>query len=193
MPRLLSALLALMVVAGPSALANPDVWVTTRHLFTMNDDSVTGLSIDWEFDPIASSFFFDQFDMNDDRVVTDTEAQAMVTEIFGSLAETNWHLHVMADGKPVSFTIESLEPLVGRDRLTLAFHITFDEPVDYRSTEMITSLHDDETFFDFSHAGEGFLKVEGPFDSRCRFVVGSGRDLLEGHTSTITLSCGEEP
>lgn len=191
--RKLLASLMLTLAAGSPALANPDVWVTTSYLYRLKEGSVTGLAMDWEFDPVASSFLFDQVDTDMDGVVTAMEAQVMKTGVLGMLAEKNWHLHVMADGVPMPFSLESFEPVFEPDHLMLKFNVVFDEPVDYRSMEMITSLHDDETFFDFSFAPDDFLKVEGPFDPLCGFVVGPGQDLLDGHASTIALRCGEQP
>ncbi|MCY4607604.1 MAG: DUF1007 family protein [bacterium] len=182
---LIPAFLAL--VASPPVLANPDVWVTTNWHVQMAGHSVTGLTLDWTFDAFASSYLFTTFDADGDGTVTNQEAQAKEDELFAPIAEQDWYLTILGDGAPVSWHLQHVEPVFEPDHFGLKLTVSFDG----LQAPFAASLHDDVLFFDFSFAGDDFLTVEGPVDPACRFVAGPGEGALEGHTSTITLRCGD--
>lgn len=183
---LMPAFLAL-VVSQP-VLANPDVWVTTNWHVRMADHSVAGLTLDWTFDPFASSFLFTTFDTDGDGTVSNQEAQAKEDELFAPIAEQDWYLFILGDGEPVSWHLQHVETVFDPDHFGLRLVVVIDDP----QTPFSASLRDDVLFFDFAFAGDDFLTVEGPVDPTCRFVAGAGEGALGGHTSTITLRC-EDP
>ena len=188
----LRAVLAMLFLT-PAALANPDVWISTSYLYRTDGERVTGLDIDWEFDAFASSYLLDEVDRDGDGLVSDVEALELESDIFGPFAEFDWFLHATAGGEPAPFSVAWLDSRFDSDRLVVRLGVLFDEPVPYLASEIVTSLHDDEVFFDFSPAANDFLAVEGPLDPSCRFVVGPGEGLLAGHHSTIALRCGDPP
>ncbi len=185
--------IALVLAAGRPVSANPDVWVTTSYLFRMTENALTGLAVDWHFDPFASSFLFEHVDTDGDGIATASETEVLKTGILAELASRNWYLHLLADDTPLAFTLVDVEPVVEPERLAVTFDFAFDDAVDYRTTDVVASLHDREVFFDFSFAESDFLKVEGALDPSCAFVAGPGRGPTAGHFSTITLRCGDPP
>lgn len=182
---LMPAFLAL--VASPPVLANPDVWVTTNWHVRMADHSVAGLTLDWTFDPFASSFLFTTFDTDGDGTVTSQEAQAKEEELFAPIAEEDWYLAILSDGEPIPWHLQHVETVFDPDRFGLRLFVVIDDP----QTPFAASLNDDVLFFDFAFAEDDFLTVEGSVDPACRFAAGAGEDAFEGHTSTITLRCGD--
>lgn len=177
----------LAFVAPPPVLANPDVWVTTNWHVRMAEHSVTGLTLDWTFDPFASSFLFTTFDTDGDGTVSSQEAQAKEEELFAPIAEQDWYLTILGNGEPVSWHLQDVETVLDPDHFGLRLTVSLDDI----EAPFAASLHDDVLFFDFAFAGDEFLTVEGPVDPACRFVAGAGEGAFEGHTSTITLRCGD--
>lgn len=182
---LMSTFLAL--VTSPPVLANPDVWVTTTWHFRMADQSTSGITLEWTFDPFASSYLFTVFDADGDGTVTSEEARANEDGLFAPLAEQDWYLTILEGGEPVSWHVQHVEPVFEPEHFGLRLTVSLDD----LQAPFAASLHDDILFFDFSFAGDGFLTVEGPLDPACRFAAGPGEGAFEGHTSTITLRCGD--
>ncbi len=179
----------LVLVASSPVLANPDVWVTTNWQVQVADRSVTGLTLEWTFDPFASSYLFSTFDANGDGTVTSQEAQAKEDELFAPMAEQDWYLTVLGNGEPVSWHLQHVEPLFDPDHFGLRLTVTLDDV----EAPFAASLHDTTLFFDFSFAGDDFLTVKGPVDLACRFVAGAGEGTFREYASTITFRCGDLP
>ena len=177
----------LALVAGTPVLANPDVWVTTNWHIRMADHSVAGLTLEWTFDPFASSYLFTTFDTDGDGTVSSQEAQAKEEGLFAPLAEQDWYLTILGDGEPVSWHLQHVETVFDPDHFGLRLAIVLDDP----QAPFSVGLLDDSLFFDFSFAEDDFLTVEGPVDPACRFVAGAGEGAFGSHSSTITLRCGD--
>ena len=184
---LMSTFLAL--VTSTPVLANPDVWVTTTWHFRMSDQSASGFTLEWTFDPFASSYLFTVFDADGDGTVTSEEAQANEDGLFAPLAEQDWYLTILGSDESATWHVQHVEPVFEPEQFGLRLTISLDN----LQAPFAASLHDDILFFDFSFAGDGFLTVEGPLDPTCRFVAGRGEGAFEGHFSTITLHCGDPP
>ncbi len=189
MPRkFLMSIFPVLVVSSP-VLANPDVWVTTTWHFRMAEQSASGLTLEWTFDPFASSYLFNAFDADGDGTVTNEEARAKENALLAPLAGQDWYLTIQGGGEPVSWHVRHVEPVFEREHFGLRLTISLDD----LQAPFAASLHDDILFFDFSFAGNDFLTVEGSLDPACRFVAGPGAGAFEGHVSTITLRCGDPP
>ncbi len=185
---LMSAMAALAALAvGAPARANPDVWVTTNWHIRMADHAVAGLTLEWTFDPFASSFLFTTFDTDGDGTVSGQEAQEKEEELFAPIAQKNWYLTILGAGDSVPWHLEHVETVFDPDHFGLRLAIVLDDP----QAPFSARLHDDFLFFDFSFAGENSLTVEGPVDPACRFVAGAGEGAFGMHSSTITLRCGD--
>lgn len=189
--RALAVGLALLCGLAPPAHANPDVWVRVGYVARFNDAGMTGLQIEWTFDPYFSSRAISQIDTDGNRRLSADEAKRLRTEFFDPLSEQMYFAHVVLGETNVEVTADYLGAEIEDEHLVTRFDVIPEGPLDYRAAPVSFSLHDEEIFFDFSLADENFLLVEGPFDPACRFQVKAGEGPLNGHRQSVVLVCSE--
>lgn len=183
--------LALGCGAALPASANPDVWVKIKYLLTFNDTALTGLDIDWTFDPFLSSWALEQFDSDEDGAFSAEETTALRAQLFDTLADQSYFVQVLAGETSQVMGVERFAASVAADQIVLAFTLVPETPIDYRAAPVTIGTYDDEIFFDFTLADEAPLRVDGPFDAACRFRVQAGEGALDGASQAVVLLCGE--
>ena len=189
MRRFLGLFLILAMLAPQAARANPDVWVTWQATYLTEPGQVTGIAFEWRFDEYFSSNALEYFDADSNGSFSPEEAAQVETDAFESLSEYGYYLTVLAGEEISSVSVDDFEPTVDEGILVFRFQIGFEKPVAYLEAPMILSLRDEELFFDFDFGKGQFLQVKGPFDPACKFRVGRGEGLLEGHKKTVRLLC----
>ena len=181
--------LFLACASAPMAIANPDVWVTTKYRINFSETAMTSVEIEWLFDVFFSSRAISQFDANANNAFSDAEVLNLKEAIFDPLAEKSYFLQLLSGQTKLEHRLDRMSPSIEGDRLAVTFVVKPVDPVDYREAPVSIAIHDDETFFDFSLATEDFLRVDGPFDGSCRFRVQAGQGALQGVSQTVVLLC----
>ena len=185
--------LAIVLVCGaaPGAMANPDVWVKVKYTLNFDETSLTGLKIDWLFDPFFSNRAIQQFDKDRDRQLSDAEVAALRAEFFDHFEDKKYFLHVLVPDTPAPMRNESFLAKADAEQFALSLVLVPETPIAYRNGPVIIGTYDDAIFFDFTLADEDFLRVEGPFDPACRFQIRPGDGPLTGQKQAIALLCEE--
>ncbi|WP_299625074.1 DUF1007 family protein [Pelagibius sp.] len=181
-----------LAFAAPAAQANPDIWVKSKIIYRLQNESVVGLALEWQFDRYFSSRTIDTVDADGDGVFSESEAARLRQEIFDPLSESHYHLHVLSDGAPRDFSVATFEPGIENERLLFRFAVEFGPPVPYTREALVVSQFDERIVFDFAFMEQGFLLVEGPLAAGCKFRIGRGKGPLKGHDKTIALICEDQ-
>lgn len=189
MKRHLLCLIVSLLAAGPAG-ANPDTWVKAKDLYEFREDRLDALAIEWQFDDFFSNRTIWTYDTKGDGIFSKNERESL--GINDPLSRQHVHLRVFQDDEPQSFTVERFEPRIDRGGLVFRFSTQIVPPLFYDSHTATISFHDSETVFDFSAAGETFLRVERSYSSACNFRAGSGTGPLKGLQKIIGLRCGEK-
>ena len=179
-----------VALAVKTALANPDVWVKTTSVYHIEDGAVTGLTVEWRFDPYSSNQTISIFDADGDGVFSAEEADQLRVLTFKPLRAKAFHLHVVVDNEPRAFTVGDFAPRIEDHILVFRFTARFDPPIRYTSEPLIVSFHDRAIVFDFTFAETDFLLVDGSIDPACRFRIGRGEGSLSGHARAVSILCG---
>jgi ABC-type uncharacterized transport system substrate-binding protein len=180
-----------LLVASTAAHANPDIWVKAKYLFHVENEAISRLTLEWQFDRYFSDRTIRDFDGDGDGTFSETETGALKEKMFDLLADKAYHLHVVTADAGRDFDLMAFEPRIEDEALVVRFTVGIAPAVNYRSDLLIASLHDDEIIFDFSLADENFLLVEGELDAACTFRIGRGKGRLSDHRQAITLACGD--
>lgn len=193
-PRCLRAI-ALVPILGcgvaPPAMANPDVWVQIKYLLKFTETAMTGLEIEWTFDPFLSNHAISQFDADGDSKFSEDEVRELRAALFDPLASMGYFMQVFLGETAHPMRPESFDPTIDGDQLAFAFTLAPEDPIDYRKGAVAIGTYDAGIFFDFSLADENFLRVDGPFDPSCRFRIQAGEGPLTGFPQTVVLLCPE--
>ncbi|MEM6664179.1 MAG: DUF1007 family protein [Pseudomonadota bacterium] len=177
-------------LTGPAA-ANPDIWVTVKHVLRFDDAALTEISMDWTFDKYTSDRAISHFDADGDGAFSDDEAKSLRVEAFDPLAQNDYFVQLETADQAIGTSVDGFRPWIDGDLLVFSFNAVPQDPVAYRQGPVSLSLYDRTIYFDFSFAEENFLLVDGPFDTACRFRIESGDWPLEAHKKTVVLLCGE--
>ncbi|MEM9550880.1 MAG: DUF1007 family protein [Pseudomonadota bacterium] len=183
--------LALGCSTAAPVVANPDVWVKVKYLLTFSETALTGLKIDWAFDPFLSNRVITQFDADNDRAFSAEETQALKSALFDPLTDKHYFLQVISGDTAQPIRFDAIVPRIEGDQFAVTFTATPQDPIDYHRTPVAIGTYDADVFFDFTLADAEFLRVDGPFDPSCRFRVQAGEGPLRDVPQTVVLLCSE--
>jgi len=187
----LPAVIAVLSLAPPTALANPHVWIEARVTFELVEHRVAGLGLTWRFDEFFSSHTIGIHDLDGDGELGPEELRALRADSFDPLARFDYHVHVwVGDDRREGHAVERFSAHVEDRRLVFEFSIPIEPPGDPGEAPVVVSLFDGENAVDFRYADSNFLLVAGDMTAGCTFRVARGRGKQSGHPRPVTLSCG---
>lgn len=178
--RILIFILGLMVpfAASGAARAHPHVWILAEAVLTQADGKVTGVRLDWSFDPFFSTVLYEDFDWNDDDRFDAEEKRAMRDGAFAGLSAVGWFTDVRVDGAPWPLhATDEFGVSISPDDGTVSYELTlaFEQPVDPVETAVTLSLYDPEYYISLEFA-EKEAPVRVTEDAPFACVVTIGRD-----------------
>ncbi len=173
----LRALALAAVVAFPAQVhAHPHVWVTGTVAFHMENAAMARLTLHWQFDAFFSQVLMGDFDKNKDEKLDAEETAAMKTQVFGSLKEYGYFVHMKAAGAPVDIgSIEAFSAGLDKDKqLVFNFDVIPSTKPDLRAGKLAFALFDPSIYVDIALEGETPVTFDGPGAKDCSWKM---RDL----------------
>jgi ABC-type uncharacterized transport system substrate-binding protein len=152
---------SLLLGATPAA-AHPHVWIDAFVEVLFTDDKITGLRINWTFDPFFTGMATADFDANQDGVLDPQEASTLAALSAENLKESGFFSKVWLDGDPL--TIEAVDDFrvwLADDRLHYAFVVAMPSPVDPITTSLDISLYDPTFYVEITPDVIDPLRVKG--------------------------------
>ncbi|MBP5855941.1 DUF1007 family protein [Marivibrio halodurans] len=177
-PILIIGAMFLLAVSAGVARAHPHVWILAEAVLTQTDGKVTGVRLDWSFDPFFSTVLYEDFDWNDDGRFDTEERRAMRDGAFAGLSAVGWFTDVRVDGEPWPVrATDDFDVRISPDDGTVTYELTlaFDEPTDPVATSVTLSLYDPEYYISLEFA-EKAAPVRVVEDAPFSCVVTIGRD-----------------
>ena len=150
--QILLAAVALVLMAGGSALAHPHVWVTMKsELVYAPDGSLTGVRHAWTFDEMFSTFATQGIETKKKGEFTRDELKPLAEVNVTSLKEYGYFTYLKVSGKkvplvdPVDYFLEFKD-----SALTLHFMLPLKDPL--KAAGLDVEVFDPDYFVDFSFA-----------------------------------------
>ena len=129
------------------AAAHPHVWIDAFVEVLFAGDRITGLRINWSFDPFFTGMATADFDTNQDGILDQEEAAKLAALSAENLKESGFFSNVWLDGDPLTIhAVDDFKVGLAAGRLTYAFVIAMPVPVDPAKTSLDVSLYD-PTFY----------------------------------------------
>lgn len=156
--RLILGFLASAAVSlvSSAAMAHPHVFITTAISFVFTGEHVSGVRIQWSFDPVYSSTFQMDFDLDGDGVFNAEEVANIDQNGFVNLRDYHFLSYLWVNEEEVA-DIEPQEFDAAMDEsgaLVFRFVVPLPEPLDPRKGTVSAEMVDRENYFDMALSEE---------------------------------------
>ncbi len=165
------------VVAFPAKLhAHPHVWVSGTAAFHLENAALARVTQRWQFDAFFSQVLMGDFDKNKDGKFDPEETAAMKAQVFTSLKEYGYFVHMKAASGPVDVSsIEAFSAVVDKDgQLVFTFDVVPSTKPDLRGNKLVFALFDPTIYVDLALEGDVPVTLDGTGAQDCSWKM---RDL----------------
>ncbi|WBF65957.1 DUF1007 family protein [Desulfovibrio subterraneus] len=134
--------------------AHPHVFVDATVDFVFENGGLAGMKVHWTFDPMASSQYLTDLDINGDGTLTAEEWASQRDDIAVFLAEERFFLHVAVNGQSVFIpSIRDFVATFENGKLEYSF---FAPLAAENGSDVIVAVFDPSYYTDFQIAEESF-------------------------------------
>lgn len=134
--------------------AHPHVFVDATVDFVFEEGGLAGMKVHWTFDPMASSQYLTDLDINGDGTLTPEEWASQRDDIAVFLAEERFFLHVAVNGQSVFIpAIRDFVATFENGKLEYSFYAPLSAS---NGSDVIVAVFDPSYYTDFQIAEESF-------------------------------------
>ena len=168
--------LVLAAWARPAA-AHPHVWIDAVVEAWFVQGAVTEFRVSWTFDDFFSAMAIDDFDVNRNRTLEDTELQKLASVSEETLATSGYFLHIEIDGSP--FAVEAVRDfsavITDKGLLRYTFAAALPAPVDPSRKSLTVALYDENYYVDVALNRMDPVRLRGEMPLACTFAAAEDR------------------
>lgn len=131
------------------ALAHPHIWVYTSIEMITENDKITALRVNWNFDELYSTSFLQEADENKNKKLEPEEAAKTIQAVFIDGQEDLYpFMYIRHNGQKIDFTLENPTIWMEDETLRYQFDIKLKTPQPIKGTHAL-GIYDPEFYVAF--------------------------------------------
>ncbi len=177
MKQILTAVMAGIIVLATgtgTGMCHPHVFIAQQTHVVFDQKGLAGIRVKWAFDEMFSTMILDDFDLDRNGALDQTEVAAVKEGAFSYIASYNYYIHIKIEGKPFAVKfIKDFNAEVVKGSLVYEFFIPCHVTAMPAPKEIVISPYDPEFYSAIYFPDKGYLM----FENADNFTITSKADI----------------
>lgn len=163
MKRLVLFVMLVLFLVPSEIFAHPHVFITSKVEVIFNDIGLEGISVEWEFDAMFSSFIIPEFDKNGSGKFEEQEVRKIEGGAFANLSNHNYFSYIVVGNKKHhAEEAKNFDASISGNRVIYNFFIPFELPFERLGNILKVGFFDETIFCDVAFADRNPYKIKAP-------------------------------
>ncbi|MGB2078191.1 MAG: DUF1007 family protein [Vibrio sp.] len=172
--------------------AHPHSWISVKTQLLSQDQKITAIKMDWEFDAMTSAYTLDGEDTSPEHL--EQTLQNLANESIQNMLAEHYFTYFYQGDNPIRyFEAENARYTLKQGKLTLSFELPLEKPQPVQGQSLKLLVFEPSYYIDMTWKSEDDIKLSGDLAKACQVEIIEPTPTPEQMSYAMSLPADADP